>query len=123
MRGYRMRRDLVGRWYVILRPRSNVAIVERFYLPPANEGQQRFVIRIMDKDKLQAIAIGVLQNSSQRGHPGRAVELRIGKLGRAIMCHLGQQSSRVVIAVYTAGVRIDGNFCQFAGKSQGDETR
>src|SRR5215469_8224684 len=54
--------DLVRRWDIIFRPSCDLSVVERLRLSPADEGQQRLVVRIVHKDIFQAIAVGVFEH-------------------------------------------------------------
>src|ERR1700692_622787 len=57
--------NLMGGRPVVLRPCGNLTGSERFDLSPSDECQQGLVVRVVDKNVFQAVAIGVLEHGSQ----------------------------------------------------------
>ena len=74
------------------RPRGNLTASESLDFSISDKCQQRLVIRVVDKNVFQAVAIGVFQHGSQRCHACRTVKLRIGELRRTVVSHLRQKS-------------------------------
>src|SRR5215467_9709774 len=60
------------------------------------------------------------EHGTQRSHAGRAVELGVGQLRRAIVSHLGQKASGVIVAVYAAGVGVGGDLRKFTAEAQSE---
>src|SRR5262249_24541792 len=52
-----------GWWHSLFAPDRNRAIVEVVNFSPAGEHQQRFVVRIVQKNPLQAVVIGMAKDS------------------------------------------------------------
>src|ERR1700722_1711427 len=98
-RQYSPKQALPGRWnrvgfnlvrgrHIILRPRGNLTASESLDFSISDKCQQRLVIRVVDKNVFQAVAIGVFQHGSQGCHACRTVKLRIGELRRTVVSHL-----------------------------------
>src|SRR5579884_2990093 len=111
------------RWgNVFARPNRNASVVVTLNLLPACECHERFVVRIVHEDVLQAVMRSVSQHHAQRFHTGRTEILCARQLGGAVVREFWQQAGRVIFAVNTVRVSVCRNLRQGVAESKSQIT-